>query len=167
MGLCNVNGSLAFQNGWHEFSVDHSIEVGDFLVFHHFKGSHFLVEIFGRSGCEKPVLFGGKNYQKTREKLSRSDPGPPNIVVNRKKDHLQNVKNSPETKRVYVPREDISNKRPKLAPTTDFLVESYFMTNRDVCFTREDDRSDLFDLSVFEMPEMKEDAGKRSYEISS
>ncbi|XP_068666871.1 uncharacterized protein [Aristolochia californica] len=50
--LCNVEGCLAFEYGWRKFVLDHSLEFGDLLLFK-YNDSHFLVEIFGRSACEK------------------------------------------------------------------------------------------------------------------
>ncbi|XAR50287.1 hypothetical protein NMG60_11004573 [Bertholletia excelsa] len=45
--------SLVFKQGWCEFCVEHGLEIGDFLVFHYMKGSHFAVQIFGKSAFEK------------------------------------------------------------------------------------------------------------------
>ncbi|KAG9446316.1 hypothetical protein H6P81_012444 [Aristolochia fimbriata] len=50
--LCTVKGSLAFKCGWRDFVLDHSLEYGDLLLFRYID-SHFLVEIFGTSACEK------------------------------------------------------------------------------------------------------------------
>lgn len=51
--LSDVDGSLAFQKGWRDFLLDHDIQLGDFLIFHYIMGSHFVVQIYGKSGCEK------------------------------------------------------------------------------------------------------------------
>ncbi|VFQ73425.1 unnamed protein product [Cuscuta campestris] len=47
--------TLAIQQEWHQFSLSHNIERGDFLVFHYFTRpvDHFVVHIYGRSGCLK------------------------------------------------------------------------------------------------------------------
>ncbi|VFR01293.1 unnamed protein product [Cuscuta campestris] len=47
--------TLAIQQEWHQFSLSHNIERGDFLVFHYFTrpADHFVVHIYGRSGCLK------------------------------------------------------------------------------------------------------------------
>ncbi|PIA30419.1 hypothetical protein AQUCO_05600103v1 [Aquilegia coerulea] len=53
---------LVFQNGWDQFASDHFLETGDFLVFSYFIGSHFIVQIYCRSGCPKlnfPEKFSG------------------------------------------------------------------------------------------------------------
>ncbi|KAL2932773.1 hypothetical protein RDABS01_015892 [Bienertia sinuspersici] len=172
--LSNVNGSLAFRKGWHEFSVDHGIELGDFLAFHYFKGSHFIVQIFGRSGCEKPMIFNAKDYQNKRAKLTNTDSIPgssidssckvspakdclnscSNADVHRRMDDVQKPEKSPEV-RVNGPRERNISKRPRDS-SIDHLIEPCFITNRNTSYSREDDHRDhLFDLSVFEMPQKK------------
>ncbi|XP_059664961.1 B3 domain-containing protein Os02g0598200-like isoform X2 [Cornus florida] len=51
--VSNSGGSIAFEQGWHAFSLGHNLESGDFLVFNYIKGSHFVVQIYGKSGCHK------------------------------------------------------------------------------------------------------------------
>lgn len=52
--LSKVDGDLAFQEGWHNFFLDHNVQFGDFLVFHYVMGlGHFVVQIYGKNGCEK------------------------------------------------------------------------------------------------------------------
>ncbi|XP_020111367.1 B3 domain-containing protein Os02g0598200-like isoform X2 [Ananas comosus] len=58
--ICTINGSLAFQQGWREFVLDHSIETGEFLVFQHISRSLFSVKIYSISACER-VHFHGKD----------------------------------------------------------------------------------------------------------
>lgn len=48
---------MTIEHGWKSFVSDHSIEFGDFLVFKHAGKSHFIVQIFGQSGCEKQSAF--------------------------------------------------------------------------------------------------------------
>ncbi|URE11505.1 B3 DNA binding domain [Musa troglodytarum] len=55
-----VDGSLAFKGGWHDFVLDHSIDVGEFLVFKHVSKSLFFVQMFGIDACER-VQFGERN----------------------------------------------------------------------------------------------------------
>ncbi|KAL2469746.1 Uncharacterized protein Adt_37882 [Abeliophyllum distichum] len=47
-----VDGSLAFHKGWPEFSLDHGLQLGQLLTFFYIADSHFVVQIFGTSGCE-------------------------------------------------------------------------------------------------------------------
>ncbi|EHA8589676.1 putative B3 domain-containing protein [Cocos nucifera] len=61
------NGSLVFQEGWREFVLDHSIEVGEFVVFKYVGELSFSVQIFGVSACER-VCFHDKNKSSPRKK---------------------------------------------------------------------------------------------------
>ncbi|KAF3629909.1 putative nuclear transcription factor Y subunit C-1-like isoform X1 [Capsicum annuum] len=51
--VCKRDGSLAIKQGWPEFSSEHGLKLGEFLVFHYVPGKHFIVQIFGTSACEK------------------------------------------------------------------------------------------------------------------
>ncbi|XP_077250644.1 uncharacterized protein LOC143890023 isoform X2 [Tasmannia lanceolata] len=53
VNLSILDGSLALQNGWGKFVSDHSIKFGEILVFNYIVGSHFVVKIYGTSGCER------------------------------------------------------------------------------------------------------------------
>ncbi|XP_057860590.2 B3 domain-containing protein Os01g0723500 isoform X1 [Cryptomeria japonica] len=55
--LCCTGTGMTIEHGWKSFVSDHSIEFGDFLVFKHAGKSHFIIQIFGRSGCEKQSAF--------------------------------------------------------------------------------------------------------------
>lgn len=48
-----MDGRLAFGEGWDVFVVQHSIMVGELLVFKYAEVSSFIVQIFGKSGCER------------------------------------------------------------------------------------------------------------------
>ncbi|KAG0461133.1 hypothetical protein HPP92_021430 [Vanilla planifolia] len=50
--LSIVDGSLAFQNGWHDFVRDHSIMVGEFVMFTYNGGLLFTARVFGTSSLE-------------------------------------------------------------------------------------------------------------------
>nr|XP_018681484.1 PREDICTED: uncharacterized protein LOC103985153 isoform X4 [Musa acuminata subsp. malaccensis] len=52
--------SLAFQEGWHDFVLDHSIDFGEFLVFKYLSKSLFSVQVFGIDACEREE-FGERN----------------------------------------------------------------------------------------------------------
>ncbi|KAH0671276.1 hypothetical protein KY285_023870 [Solanum tuberosum] len=55
--VSNHNGSLAIKQGWPEFSSKHDVKVGEFIVFHYVPSDeHFIVQLFGTSGCEKRTL---------------------------------------------------------------------------------------------------------------
>ncbi|KAF7132616.1 hypothetical protein RHSIM_Rhsim09G0072000 [Rhododendron simsii] len=51
--LSEVNDSLYFHDGWHQFVLDNSIEFGDFLVFYYGGNANFYVKIYGKNGCLK------------------------------------------------------------------------------------------------------------------
>jgi hypothetical protein len=51
--LEQTEGRLCFKNGWQCFASDHSLELGDFLVFKYNRNSSFEVKIFSKYGCKK------------------------------------------------------------------------------------------------------------------
>ncbi|XP_008787668.1 B3 domain-containing protein Os11g0197600-like isoform X2 [Phoenix dactylifera] len=53
---------LLFANGWKKFVADHSIELGDFLVFRYDGGLHFSVLVFDATACEKEAAFLARPY---------------------------------------------------------------------------------------------------------
>ncbi|KAI3907625.1 hypothetical protein MKW98_016269 [Papaver atlanticum] len=57
--LAKVDGSLAISKGWNDFVIDHSIKLGDFLVFSYLADTFFQVQIFESTGCEK-LTFSAK-----------------------------------------------------------------------------------------------------------
>lgn len=68
--LHNSNNLFEFRHGWKEFVNFHSLQIGDFLVFHYVKNSYLEVRLYGRFGCEK--------------KFSPDNTKIPNIVSNEK-----------------------------------------------------------------------------------
>ncbi|CAN4087982.1 unnamed protein product [Withania somnifera] len=69
VAVCNHNGSLSILQGWPKFSSDRGLNVGDFLVFHYVPSDqHFIVQIFGTSGCEKIEFCSdiGKGRKRSR-----------------------------------------------------------------------------------------------------
>ncbi|WMV51438.1 hypothetical protein MTR67_044823 [Solanum verrucosum] len=73
--MCNYNGSLAIRQGWAKFSAEHDLKVGEFLLFHYVPDDrHFIVQIFGTSGCEK-IKFNsdiskGKPNERTYQEIT-------------------------------------------------------------------------------------------------
>ncbi|XP_010924451.1 B3 domain-containing protein Os11g0197600 isoform X3 [Elaeis guineensis] len=53
---------LLFANGWKKFVADHSIELGDFLVFRYDGGLHFSVLVLDATACEKEAAFLARPY---------------------------------------------------------------------------------------------------------
>ncbi|KAH9625664.1 hypothetical protein KSS87_000057 [Heliosperma pusillum] len=174
--LSKLKGSLVIQRGWQKFSLDHGIEIGDFVVFHYIKGSqHFIVQIFTRSGCERPVLFSEMNYQSKRVNATkdfdarRGSDGNSNPEARAEEVSgspmaagldVDSVKSQDDVRMSSPSAEDCpvkgnTRKRHKIVPAEDYLAEPFFMTSRSASFSREDDRDYLFDLSAFEMPTKK------------
>ncbi|KAK9726734.1 hypothetical protein RND81_05G233700 [Saponaria officinalis] len=160
--MTNLDGSVAFQKGWHNFVKDNGVERGDFLQFNYFGDSRFFVDIFGSNGCQK-VVPSVRRTDKNRmaktatssipEKLpfakkakfnssafSRSDIY---VMPRRKKDH--------GVKKQKVPSERNIHQRPKMVPVSETLEEPCFTTNREINFGMEKDRDRLLDLSAFEI----------------
>jgi len=52
------DGKVYLGEGWNDFVVQHSLEVGSFLVFEYEEQSILQVKIYGKNGCEK-TTFGG------------------------------------------------------------------------------------------------------------
>ncbi|MCL7049447.1 hypothetical protein MKW94_002629 [Papaver nudicaule] len=61
--LEEVDGSLAVSKGWNRFVIDHSIKLGDILIFSYVSETHFVVQIYDSSSCEK-LSFSGKTPNK-------------------------------------------------------------------------------------------------------
>ena len=57
-----ANTLPSFTDGWESFIYDQFIEPGDVLGFKHVDDVHFIVQIFGPSGCEKLSTFSFQNY---------------------------------------------------------------------------------------------------------
>lgn len=51
--VTNSGGELFFGKGWKEFISDHSVQLGDFLVFEYAGNMRFNVLVFDHSACEK------------------------------------------------------------------------------------------------------------------
>ncbi|XP_057871066.2 B3 domain-containing protein Os01g0723500 isoform X2 [Cryptomeria japonica] len=61
--VCCTSTGMTFEKGWQTFVSDHSLDLGDFLVFKYVGESYFTVKIFGRSGCEKWDAFNVRKYE--------------------------------------------------------------------------------------------------------
>ncbi|CAL5202820.1 unnamed protein product [Lathyrus oleraceus] len=74
--VSNVDGSLAFKEGWNVFSLDHKLEFGDLVVFSCIDKLKFGVKIYDESVCEK-VDFSKRRIRKKRDRngeFVRQDP---------------------------------------------------------------------------------------------
>ncbi|CAI8597563.1 unnamed protein product [Vicia faba] len=74
--VSDVDGSLAFKEGWNVFSLDHKLEVGDLVVFNCIDKLKFGVKIYDESVCER-VDFSKRRIRKKRDRngeFIRKDP---------------------------------------------------------------------------------------------
>ncbi|XP_040260441.1 B3 domain-containing protein Os01g0905400-like isoform X1 [Aegilops tauschii subsp. strangulata] len=69
--LCARDGRLSFGHGWRNFVLDHTVAVGEFLVFRHISRSVFAVQIFAKSACERLHLC----EKNKRQSKKRKKPG--------------------------------------------------------------------------------------------
>ncbi|KAL4634273.1 hypothetical protein ACB092_04G188200 [Castanea dentata] len=159
-----VDGSLAFQRGWSSFSLDHGLEIGDFLVFN-YMGSHFVVNVYNKTGCEK-LLFPENSRLKKRARTNCNSTAKPSQWHANDEDSMN--KQGSSTSAVSMSGAEISQsqctmevpenpsnhediiQRPKPMSTAEYCEETYYMIDRDVG-DRQDDRSSMLDLSKFEM----------------
>ncbi|WOK97421.1 hypothetical protein Cni_G06129 [Canna indica] len=65
--LSLVGNSLAFQEGWNDFVLGHSISTGELLMFTYVNKALFSVQIFGISACER-IDFGERDDNNLSEK---------------------------------------------------------------------------------------------------
>lgn len=81
-----IDGSLAFEEGWNAFSTAHGLNVGDFLVFHYIMKSHFVVLMYGQSGCPEIRHFGFNQHPikdtRKKQKLITDNSKPSNVTSN-------------------------------------------------------------------------------------
>lgn len=63
--LIKHNDDMLFDDGWPTFVKDHYLECGDSLVFRYDGLSHFTVQIFDQSSCEKEEAFDAKCSQES------------------------------------------------------------------------------------------------------
>ncbi|KAH7686102.1 B3 DNA binding domain-containing protein [Dioscorea alata] len=57
------SGGVWFENGWKEFVADHSVVMGDFLVFCYTGDSSFRVLLFDSTACQKEAAFCARPSQ--------------------------------------------------------------------------------------------------------
>ncbi|XP_030967780.1 B3 domain-containing protein LOC_Os12g40090-like [Quercus lobata] len=168
--ISKVDGSLAFQQGWNSFSLDHGLEIGDFLVFN-YVGSHFVVSIYTKSGCEK-LDFPWNSNPKKRARASCNSTAKRSQWHTIDEDSMN--KQGTSTSAVHMSDEEISPsqyktndleeilevpenpsdhmdtiERPKPMPESEYFEDTYYMINRDLGDKQGDDI--MFDLSGFEM----------------
>ncbi|KAL9228413.1 hypothetical protein vseg_003999 [Gypsophila vaccaria] len=169
--MSSSGGYLAFEMGWRNFVQGNGIQLGDFLEFNYSGDSLFLVNIYGRNGCQKilPSFRIKKNRaaetatsfipkkrrydsfyeQSARNRHSSTSAFPRSnidVTPRRKKD-----RNVPFGMARNVPSQCNIHRTPKVVPVSKTLEDPCFMTSWQTKFDVEDDRDRLLDLSAFEM----------------
>ncbi|XP_021762034.1 B3 domain-containing protein Os01g0905400-like isoform X1 [Chenopodium quinoa] len=182
--LSDVQGSVAFQEGWRKFSLDHGLDQGDFVVFRYVTGSRFIVEIYGKSGYEKSFP-SVKSYQNKRPKTSSNSPSDP-LYKEREPSQRNNCFNAYTVPRsntdmddIIWSQDDVNNlndspvmeenvqrqvnviEKPQLVPDVDLLVEPCFLNDRETNSAKEANRVHLLDLSAFESPNMNPSSSRK------
>uniref|UniRef100_A0A5B6YGL8 TF-B3 domain-containing protein n=1 Tax=Davidia involucrata TaxID=16924 RepID=A0A5B6YGL8_DAVIN len=171
--LSNIDGYFAFQQGWHAFSVGHGLGVGDFIVFNYIMGSHFVVQIYGKNGCQKVNFSEENSSSRKRTRTSRdfiAKDGPcPTIdkgSMDKQGSNTSVVSGSDiEITQSQILVNDVE-KEPMAAKNTsnfdngngtpvsraEYIEEPFYIIDRDPRIKQGEDRSSLYDLSNFEMP---------------
>lgn len=177
--VCNHHGSLSIRQGWPKFSSDHGLDVGDFVVFHYVPGQHFIVKIFGTSGCEKKKfcsdIDNGRKRSRTYPEATTPSERFQTTDINSVKKKSKTSDESESEKVTYKPNitkfaTNTDAETRKEQPVTNFATnidaelrkgqsvhstidvdESFCMIDRNSQYDQEDDRLCLH-LSSFEMP---------------
>ncbi|GJR43684.1 B3 DNA binding domain-containing protein [Tanacetum coccineum] len=79
VNFSKVDGLLALGKGWNKFASEHKLKLGDLLVFHYIMESHFVVMMYGKSGCPEIRHFGISQRQtkETKQKNKLTEDGSP------------------------------------------------------------------------------------------
>ncbi|XP_057970407.1 uncharacterized protein LOC131159478 isoform X4 [Malania oleifera] len=165
--LSNIGGSFAFQQGWHTFSLDHGLEVGDFLVFSYIMGSHFFVQIFKKTGCETLDFPVENRNHKKRNRTSRDSDGSCHTTDKGSIDKhgsstsvvsgsdIEEINQSQCIEDAPMAAENTSNcengnVRHQMPPSAGYIEEPYYIIDRDVGYKGANGSLlvDLFSLEV-------------------
>nr|GLL30511.1 B3 domain-containing protein Os01g0905400-like [Ipomoea trifida] len=169
------NGTLAINQGWSQFSLDHNVERGDFVVLHLIKGpvGHFVVHIYGRSGCLKTNFDESSERSNKRARTIRSLPEQEAAEIN-----SMNKERSPTCFATmpgfgnnhhqlptitHTPIIDVDSGSKQSSPLVMQFEESFYMTGQDTGYNQEENRMHLFDLSSFEMPAFRHAEGNNNF----
>lgn len=144
--------SLAFCQGWASFFREHGLEVGDLLVFHYILGSHFVVQIYGKNGCERlhfSAENGSRKKRRTNTPSAAKDGKYHSTDRNtmNKQDQLASALSGSNMEIVTDNALIIVNGSPRKMLNEVQLC----MIGMDARHRHEDHRNSLYDLSNFEM----------------
>ncbi|KAL2493316.1 B3 domain-containing protein [Abeliophyllum distichum] len=156
--ISNIDGSLAFQKGWHKFSLDHGLEVGQLLVFSYIKNCHFVVQIYGTSASER-LNFNhrsGRPKKRSREGKEKVVQGEPiqtvyinSMVKASPSTSVQRGESLPVARIASDSGSDFGSQQ--FIPTDISMDDPALMLNRNTGCNQGEDRTYLCDLSNFEM----------------
>ncbi|KAK4844288.1 hypothetical protein QYF36_018518 [Acer negundo] len=165
--ISSLNGSFGFHQGWNAFFLDHNLEVGDFVVFNYIVGSHFVVKIYGKTGCEKLVFPENRNKRKrarpnenyiekdgpfnTIDKSSMTKQGSSASVVSGSDVEVSQSQRVEEVIAKITSNCGTSSQRPHSLSIVEYVEEPYYIIDRDLEDEQREDRCPMFDLSNFEM----------------
>ncbi|KAI3463762.1 hypothetical protein Pfo_020425 [Paulownia fortunei] len=166
--LSYVKGSLAFHKGWNKFFLDHGLAEGEFLVFNYIKRSHFVVQIYGKSACERINFNNGRPRQNKRsrrdpETVSLDEPFQTTDVNSRDKPSAATSVASGsifENCQTHLAEANADFGMLQLLPISMNMEDPTCMINRDDGYYQREDRNFLHDLSSFEMAKETPDANK-------
>ncbi|KAI5664992.1 hypothetical protein M9H77_24315 [Catharanthus roseus] len=148
--LSHYKDLLAFHKGWSEFSVAWGLQLGDFLAVNHIKGSHFVVHVFGRDGCEKlntatkhPPVRRARSSQNV---ATESTPCQATCRDAKKRKSSETSVLIQQTKTNCTPNSEVGiEKQVCIYNEFDLVVD------RETGYDQSDYRACIFDLSSFEM----------------
>ncbi|KAK2648052.1 hypothetical protein Ddye_015541 [Dipteronia dyeriana] len=165
--ISSLNGPFGFHQGWNAFFLDHKLEVGDFVVFNCIVGSHFVVKIYGKTGCEKLVIPENRNKRKragrnenyieedgpfhTIDKSSMTKQGSSASVVSGSDLEVIQSQCVEEVIAKITSNGETSSQRHNSLSIVEYVEEPYYIIDRDLEDEQREDRFTMFDLSNFEM----------------
>ncbi|XP_019190094.1 PREDICTED: B3 domain-containing protein Os01g0905400-like [Ipomoea nil] len=169
-------GTLAINQGWRQFSLDHNVETGDFVLLYLMNGpvGHFVVHIYGRSGCLKTNFDAPSERSNKRARTIRSLPeqdeaaginsmnkeGSPTSFATMP--GFGNNHHQPPTI-THTPIIDVDSGRKQSSPPVMHFEEPFYMSGQDIGYNQEENRMHLFDLSSFEMPAFRHAEGNNNF----
>lgn len=170
--ISDLNGSLAFEQGWSSFSSDHGLQVGDFVIFNYIMGSYFDVKIFDTTGCEKIDFPENSNAKKrarvnwnctakhgkhhtigegsmSKHSSSISVESVSDVEISQSQcegNDVEPILKAPEN----ILNSEKSKERAKPVSKAEYIEEPYYIIDRDLRDKQGNDRMPVLDLFNFE-----------------
>ncbi|KAK4414176.1 B3 domain-containing protein [Sesamum alatum] len=162
--LSYLNGSWAFQKGWPKFFLDHGLEEGQILIFNYVNGSHFVVQVYERTACER-INFDNetdrpnKRSRRGTETVSEDATVPTTDLNSRDKPgSAASVASGSEfqTHQTHKLGAKFDSGRLQVLPIPINMEDPTCMINRDDGYYQGEDRNFLYE-SLFEMERKADD----------